>query len=223
MMRHSPETHFLLLCHTDVASSRSGRRIHCSLSPLMYKAKAYLRYGRDTVCSERWQWQPKQQSNIPFQRLWSSKDTTCIKDMDTSWGRESDNGKRTRKRTWPICSSGAQERNVVHCWTLTVGNSQGVLLFHKRRSNWCRGDWSRQKSTQLDMGMEIPCILTFTCEDLHILDKAKELLARKDFKPKDQLKAEGHLVTVNFKGVKPTRAEKKSQTEEPQKKRPRKK
>ena len=101
--------------------------------------------------------------------------------------------------------------------------SEKCFFFHKRQSNWCRGDWSRQKSTQLDMGMEIPCILTFTCEDLHILDKAKELLARKDFKPKDQLKAEGHLVTVNFKSVKPTRAEKKSQTEEPQKKRPRKK
>ena len=54
----------------------------------------------------------------------------------------------------------------------------------------------RQKSTQPDIGMEIPCMLTFTCEDLHTLEKAKELLLRRGFKPKDHPKAEGHLATL---------------------------
>ena len=50
--------------------------------PLMYKAKAHSRYGRDIVGSERWQWQPQQQqqSHVHFQCLWSSEDTMCIKE-----------------------------------------------------------------------------------------------------------------------------------------------
>ena len=43
-------------------------------APLMYKAKAHSRYGRDIVGSERWQ----QQSHVLFQRLGSSDDTMCI-------------------------------------------------------------------------------------------------------------------------------------------------
>ena len=30
----------------------------------MYKVKAHLRYGHDIVFSERWQWQPQQQSHV---------------------------------------------------------------------------------------------------------------------------------------------------------------
>ena len=67
MMPHSPETHFLLLRHMDQLAPKVDG--HCCLSPLMYKAKAHLRYGRDIVGSERWQQQPQQQSHIRFQRL----------------------------------------------------------------------------------------------------------------------------------------------------------
>ena len=78
MMRHSLETHFLLLRHTDYLAPKVDG--HCCLSPLMYKAKAHSRYGHDIVGSERWQWQPQQQSHIPFERLGSSEDTMCIKE-----------------------------------------------------------------------------------------------------------------------------------------------
>ena len=40
----------------------------------------------------------------------------------------------------------------------------------------------RQKSIQPDMGMEIPCTLTFTYGDLQLLEKAKELLGKKSFR-----------------------------------------
>ena len=40
----------------------------------------------------------------------------------------------------------------------------------------------RQKSTQPDMGMAIPCTLTFTYGDLQLLEKAKELLGKKSFR-----------------------------------------
>ena len=40
---------------------------------------------------------------------------------------------------------------------------------------------SRQKSTIPDMGMEIPCLLTFTNADPHLLQKAKKLLTSKSF------------------------------------------
>ena len=40
----------------------------------------------------------------------------------------------------------------------------------------------RQKSTQPDMGMEIPCTLMFTYGNLQLLEKAKELLGEKGFK-----------------------------------------
>ena len=44
----------------------------------------------------------------------------------------------------------------------------------------------RQKSTQQDKGMEIPCILTFTCED-HTLRKSQSTFRRKGFqKPSTQ-------------------------------------
>ena len=43
--------------------------------------------------------------------------------------RKSNNGKRTRKRTRPIRSSGAQGRNVVHIWTLFLGHP-GPLFVH---------------------------------------------------------------------------------------------
>ena len=67
MMPHSLETHFLLLRHMDqLAPKVDGHRC---LSPLMYKAKAHSRYGRDIVGSERWQRQPQQQSYVRFQRL----------------------------------------------------------------------------------------------------------------------------------------------------------
>ena len=73
---------------------------HRCLSPLMYKAKAHLWYGQDIVGSERWQRQPQQQSYVPFQRLLSSEDTTCIKEYGCLMWM---NSKRTRKRTRPIC------------------------------------------------------------------------------------------------------------------------
>ena len=73
MMRHSPETHFLLLHHMDQLAPKVGG--HRCLSPLMYKAKGHSRCGRG---SEKWQQQLQQQSHVPFQRLGSSKDTTCI-------------------------------------------------------------------------------------------------------------------------------------------------
>ena len=66
------------------------------------------------------------------------------KNMGTSYRRKSNNGKRTRKQTQLIYSSGARGWNVMHSWTLATGNIQGMLLFHKkRRSNWCRGDWPK--------------------------------------------------------------------------------
>ena len=77
-MCHSLETHFLLLRHTDYLAPKVDG--HRCLSPLMYKAKAHLQYGHDIICSERWQRQPQQQSHVPFQRLGSSEDTTCIKE-----------------------------------------------------------------------------------------------------------------------------------------------
>ena len=44
----------------------------------------------------------------------------------------------------------------------------------------------RQKSTQQDKGMEIPCILTFTCKD-HTLRKSQSTFRRKGFqKPSTQ-------------------------------------
>ena len=56
------------------------------------------------------------------------------KNMDASCRRKSNNGKRTRKQTWPICSSSARGRNVVHSWTLATGNirfnSGSALGFH---------------------------------------------------------------------------------------------
>ena len=80
MMRHSPETHFLLLHHTNLLAPKVDG--HPSLSPLMYKAKAHSRYGRDIVGNERWQRQPQPQSHVPFQRPGSSEDTTCIKEYE---------------------------------------------------------------------------------------------------------------------------------------------
>ena len=61
--------------------------------------------------------------NVPFQCLGSSKDTT--------YGhlRKSNNGKRTRKQTRLIRSSGAWGRNVVHIWTLFLGHP-GPLFVH---------------------------------------------------------------------------------------------
>ena len=44
----------------------------------------------------------------------------------------------------------------------------------------------RQKSTIPDMGMEIPCVLTFTHSDPHLLEKAKKLLAIKGFEDKHE-------------------------------------
>ena len=63
--------------HGLVGSKSGGHRC---LSPLMYKAKAHSQFSRDIVGSERWQQQLQQQSYLPFQRLWSSEDTTCIKE-----------------------------------------------------------------------------------------------------------------------------------------------
>jgi len=42
----------------------------------------------------------------------------------------------------------------------------------------------RQKFAIPDMSMEIPCVLTFTHSDPHILEKAKKLLETKGFKDK---------------------------------------
>ena len=50
------------------------------------------------------------------------------KNTDSSCRRKSNNGKRTRKCTQPICSSGARGRNIVHSWTLTAGNIQVVAI-----------------------------------------------------------------------------------------------
>ena len=44
----------------------------------------------------------------------------------------------------------------------------------------------RQKSTILDVGMEIPCVLTFRHSDPHLLEKAKKLLAIKGFEDKPE-------------------------------------
>ena len=44
----------------------------------MYKAKAHLQLGQDIVGTERWQWQPQQQSHIPFQHLGTSEDSICV-------------------------------------------------------------------------------------------------------------------------------------------------
>jgi len=43
MMRHSPETHFLLLRHMDQLAPDVDS--HRCLSPLMHKAKAHSQYG----------------------------------------------------------------------------------------------------------------------------------------------------------------------------------
>ena len=45
------------------------------------------------------------------------------KNMDASCRRKN-NGKRTRKWIWPVCNSSVRGRNVVHSWTLAVGNIQ---------------------------------------------------------------------------------------------------
>ena len=86
MMRHSPENHFLLLRHTDwLVPNVDGHRC---LSPLMCKAKAHSRYGRDIIGSERWQRQPQQQFHDRFQRLGSFEDTTCIKEYGSFVGEK---------------------------------------------------------------------------------------------------------------------------------------
>ena len=46
----------------------------------MHKAKVHLRYARDIVGSARWQRQPQQQSHVRYERLWSSEDTTYVKE-----------------------------------------------------------------------------------------------------------------------------------------------
>ena len=63
------------------------------------------------------------------------------KNMNASCRRKSNNGKRTRKWTWPIHNSGAQRQNIVHSWTLATGNIHLALLldsFHRHLLIMCR-------------------------------------------------------------------------------------
>ena len=71
----------------------------------------------------------------------------------------------------------------MHSWTLTAGDVEGVL-FYIRRGGVIGVEVTgpRQKSTQVDMGIEIPCMLTFAHEDVRLLEKARELLEKKAFK-----------------------------------------
>ena len=67
--------------------------------------------------------------------VWAHPRISCVsKNMNASCRRKSNNGKRTRKWTWPIHNSGAQRRNIVHSWTLDTRNIHLALLldsFHR--------------------------------------------------------------------------------------------
>ena len=117
---------FPIVASHRLAGSKSAR--HRGLSPLMYKAKAHSRMAETSLVVR----EGNRNSSPTFLfSVWAHPRIPCVsKNMDASCRRKSNNGKRTMKQTRPICSSGAQGRNVVHSWTPAVENIRDSFYRH---------------------------------------------------------------------------------------------
>ena len=124
MMHNS---HFLLLRHTDqLALKVDGHRC---LSPLIYIKLRHIHDMAETSLIVRDGNGNRNSSPTFLFSVWGHLRIPRVsKNTDSSCRRKSNNGKRTRKCTQPICSSGARGRNIVHSWTLTAGNIQVVAI-----------------------------------------------------------------------------------------------
>ena len=72
---------------------------HCCLSPLMYKAKAHSRCGRDIVGSERCNGNCNSSPMFLFSVWGHLRIPRVSKNMDVSCNRKSNNGKRENQET----------------------------------------------------------------------------------------------------------------------------